>query len=85
MRPYTDSKGSDEFNLKLSEQRAQSVYSYLNSKGIITSRLNIQGLGEANPIGDNETEEGRAHNRRVEFIITANEEMIEEAQEQANQ
>lgn len=80
---YTDSKGSDEYNLKLSEQRAASVREYLASKGLNASRFTTVGLGEADPIGDNETDAGRSQNRRVEFSIVANEKMIEDAKKEA--
>ena len=62
---YTDSTGTDEYNLGLSERRAQSVSTYLQGKGIAVGRLAASGAGKADPIGDNETEEGRALNRRV--------------------
>ncbi len=77
---YTDSVGSDSYNLTLSEKRANSVKSYLISKGIASSRLIARGEGKASPIASNDTDEGRAKNRRVEFAITANEKMINEAQ-----
>lgn len=82
---YTDSKGSDAYNLGLSERRANSVVAYLKSKGISGSRLTAIGQGESNPRGDNNTEAGRAQNRRVEFAITANEKMINEAKNQAGE
>ncbi len=67
---YTDSVGSDAYNLKLSLQRAQSVADYLiYVEGIDSSRIKIEGKGKANPIADNSTEEGRAKNRRVEIKI----------------
>lgn len=80
---FTDSKGSDAYNQGLSERRASSVVNYLQSKGIASSRLSSLGQGESNPRGDNETDAGRAQNRRVEFAITANDKMVEEAQQQA--
>lgn len=80
---FTDSKGSDAYNQGLSERRASSVVSYLKAKGISSSRLKSIGQGETNPRGDNNTEAGRAQNRRVEFGITANEKMIEDAQNEA--
>ncbi|RZM09937.1 MAG: OmpA family protein, partial [Pedobacter sp.] len=64
---YTDSNGSDEFNLKLSERRTQSVKTYLVKQGIPESRLTSTGMGEANPVADNKTAAGRARNRRVEL------------------
>lgn len=66
---YTDNVGSDEFNNKLSTQRAKSVYDYLVTKGINKSRLSFAGYGKANPIAGNDTEEGRKINRRIEFRI----------------
>lgn len=75
---YTDSKGSDEYNLGLSEKRATSVKSYLAAKGISSSRIQIKGMGEADPIATNDTDEGRSVNRRVEFAIVANEDMVKE-------
>ncbi|KGO90285.1 OmpA family protein [Flavobacterium suncheonense] len=82
---YTDSKGSDEYNLSLSEQRASAVKSYLASKGLVSSRFKIVGMGEADPIATNDTDEGRGKNRRVEFAITANDKMVEDAKKEAGQ
>lgn len=82
---YTDSTGAVEYNQKLSEQRAASVKNYLAGKGLSVSRFTTKGLGIADPIADNETVEGRSKNRRVEFAITANEKMIEDAQKEAGQ
>jgi outer membrane protein OmpA-like peptidoglycan-associated protein len=79
---YTDSKGSDEYNLSLSEKRANSVRAYLISKGLVANRFEAVGQGEVDPIADNETEEGRAKNRRVEFTIIANDAMINDAQKE---
>lgn len=81
---YTDSTGSAEYNLKLSDQRAASVRSYLVGKGINTSRFSTIGYGIADPIATNETAEGRSQNRRVEFAIIANDKMVEDAQKQAD-
>lgn len=67
---HTDSIGSDRYNLKLSQQRAQSTMDYLISQGISPSRLSAQGYGEMNPIASNDTDEGRALNRRVEIRVT---------------
>ena len=66
---YTDSTGSFEHNQQLSEQRARSVANYLSSVGVSSVRLNSRGYGERNPIADNNTESGRAMNRRVEVRI----------------
>ena len=80
---YTDSTGTVEHNLTLSEQRAASVKTYLATKGISSARFNTSGLGIADPIATNDTPEGRSQNRRVEFAITANEKMVQDAQKQA--
>ncbi|MDP4221014.1 MAG: OmpA family protein [Bacteroidota bacterium] len=66
---YTDSKGSPEYNLDLSKRRAESVKTYLVRQGISDSRITTKGYGEANPIASNDTDEGRAENRRVEFVV----------------
>jgi outer membrane protein OmpA-like peptidoglycan-associated protein len=76
---YTDSKGTDSYNLDLSTRRAAAVKSYMSSKGIMASRMNTMGMGEADPIATNDTDAGRAQNRRVEFAITANQDMINDA------
>jgi outer membrane protein OmpA-like peptidoglycan-associated protein len=66
---YTDSKGSDAYNQRLSEQRARAVVAWLVAQGIDKRRLRAQGFGEERPIDTNDTDEGRANNRRVEFHI----------------
>jgi outer membrane protein OmpA-like peptidoglycan-associated protein len=66
---HTDNIGSDEYNEALSLRRAESVYYYLISKGIDEKRMSYKGYGESQPIATNETEEGRALNRRTEFKI----------------
>ena len=66
---HTDNVGSDEFNLILSENRAKAVYNYLVNNGIDANRLQYKGFGETAPIATNETEEGKAMNRRTEFVI----------------
>ena len=66
---HTDSKGSDDYNWKLSENRSKSVVDYLIAKGISTSRLVAKGYGETKPMDTNETDEGRQNNRRTEFKI----------------
>ncbi len=80
---YTDSTGSVEHNLTLSQQRAASVKSYLSGKGISVSRFTTSGLGIADPVATNDTAAGRSQNRRVEFAITANEKMVQDAQKEA--
>ncbi len=79
---YTDNTGTPEYNLKLSGERAASVKNYLSGKGLKSSRFQTTGLGIADPIATNETPDGRSQNRRVEFAITANEKMVQEAQSQ---
>ena len=79
---YTDSTGEDAYNLKLSAQRAATVKSYLSAKGLAKSRFVTTGMGEVEPIASNETVDGKSQNRRVEFAITANDKMIQDAQKQ---
>ncbi len=66
---HTDSKGADVYNETLSQGRSQSVVDYLASQGIENARLTARGYGEAKPIDTNDTEAGRANNRRVEFTV----------------
>jgi outer membrane protein OmpA-like peptidoglycan-associated protein len=66
---HTDSDGSEVFNQKLSEGRAQSAVNYLNSKGVNTNRLVAKGYGESQPLSPNTSAEGKAKNRRVELKI----------------
>ncbi len=65
---HTDSQGSREINQPLSERRASAVRAWLASKGIDEARLKIAGFGDSKPIDTNATPEGRANNRRVEFV-----------------
>jgi OOP family OmpA-OmpF porin len=67
---HTDSKGSDAYNLKLSDRRAKAVFDYLTSRGVDPARLSSVGKGESAPIADNATDEGRQENRRVMLIRT---------------
>ena len=69
---HTDSVGAARFNQRLSEDRAEAVRAYVAGKGVDTARLNAEGRGEAEPIADNATAEGRAANRRVEILVTLN-------------
>ena len=80
---HTDDKGTDSYNLSLSQRRADAVGDYLKANGIATSRLTIKWYGESQPKVDNTTDANRAENRRVEFGITANDKMKEEAQKEA--
>ena len=66
---HTDSTGSDSYNLELSQRRAASVSSYLNSRGIVGDRLLSIGYGKARPIATNDSAEGRQQNRRVEITV----------------
>jgi OmpA-OmpF porin, OOP family len=66
---HTDSVGSDTYNQALSERRASSVAAYLLSQGVAPNKLTSEGKGQSEPVADNETEEGRATNRRVELHI----------------
>lgn len=66
---YTDDTGGDDLNRKLSQQRADNARAMLQSNGVLPERMMSWGLGSKNPIADNATAEGKAKNRRVEFII----------------
>lgn len=66
---HTDGKGSDEYNIRLSQARAQSVVDYLKGKGVSPDRLVAKGYGKTQPIASNDTEEGRQLNRRTEFKV----------------
>ena len=67
---HTDNIGNDAANLKLSENRAKSVFGYLLEKGIAEYRLTYKGFGKSIPVAGNDSEEGRAKNRRTVFVIT---------------
>jgi outer membrane protein OmpA-like peptidoglycan-associated protein len=69
---HTDNRGSEQYNIRLSQARAQAVFDYLVSSGIEPHRLIPKGYGESTPISSNETEEGRQRNRRTEFKILHN-------------
>jgi outer membrane protein OmpA-like peptidoglycan-associated protein len=66
---HTDSTGSHEYNMKLSEQRAMSVKNYLAGRGVPAKRMVTVGAGPDYPVASNDTPEGRAENRRVEITI----------------
>lgn len=78
---HTDSIGSDAYNKRLSERRAQSAGDFLMTQGIVRERLTLEGRGETEPVATNETETGRQQNRRVEIAIYASEEYRERVQE----
>ncbi|MBK6266370.1 OmpA family protein [Marivirga sp. S37H4] len=80
---HTDSRGSTAYNKDLSVKRASAVVNYLTTKGISGRRVSINGFGESVPKYDNNTKSGRDQNRRVEFLITANEKMKVQAKQQA--
>jgi outer membrane protein OmpA-like peptidoglycan-associated protein len=84
LQGHTDSKGSIAYNQNLSEERAQTVFGYLDAKGIKSNRMTTKGFGESAPKYDNETTDGRSQNRRVEFLITANEKMKADAKKEAS-
>lgn len=67
---HADNKGSEEVNMRISEQRARAVFNYLKAKGIKPSRMIAKGLGQSEPFASNDTEEGRQANRRVEVKIS---------------
>jgi OOP family OmpA-OmpF porin len=67
---HTDSVGGDAYNLALSDRRAKAVFDYLSSRGVDPARVKSEGKGEAEPIADNKTAEGRQENRRVMLIRT---------------
>jgi outer membrane protein OmpA-like peptidoglycan-associated protein len=66
---FTDSQGSSEYNLVLSQKRADAVRSYLISRGYPGDLINTRGIGEERPVSDNSSAEGRANNRRVEIVV----------------
>jgi outer membrane protein OmpA-like peptidoglycan-associated protein len=67
---HTDSVGRDEYNLKLSDERAGAVRDYLLSQGVSPANLTAVGLGKANPVASNQTATGRLQNRRVEMVVS---------------
>jgi outer membrane protein OmpA-like peptidoglycan-associated protein len=82
---HTDNKGTNDYNQTLSQRRASSVASYLRAQRVSSSRLTTKGMGESDPIATNDTEDGRSQNRRVEFVITANEKMKADAKREAGE
>lgn len=81
---HTDDVGKDDYNMKLSRKRADAVVSYLRQAGIADSRLTTKYYGESQPKVDNTSDANRALNRRVEFAITANEKMKEDAKKESS-
>jgi outer membrane protein OmpA-like peptidoglycan-associated protein len=81
---HTDNKGTETYNMGLSERRAAAVKTYAVSQGVPSSRLTTVGKGFAEPIADNATDAGRAANRRVEIVIVANDQLKKQAQQAGN-
>lgn len=77
---HTDNRGAESYNQDLSEKRASAVANYLKMRGVSGDRLTTIGQGLDNPVETNETEEGRARNRRVEISIAANEDLVDKAE-----
>jgi len=80
---HTDAVGRESYNQDLSERRAESAANYLISQGVDRNRIDTRGLGETEPVASNETDSGRARNRRVEVAIYASEEMRDRAKREA--
>jgi outer membrane protein OmpA-like peptidoglycan-associated protein len=81
---HTDWIGDENYNQRLSERRARSASDYLIAQGIQRNRIDVEGKGEHEPIADNETEEGRQQNRRVEVAIFASDEYVEQLKAEHN-
>jgi outer membrane protein OmpA-like peptidoglycan-associated protein len=79
---HTDSKGTDAYNMDLSERRAESAARYLRARGV-SRPIQVVGRGEREPVATNDTDEGRSLNRRVEVAIYASPEMVERARREA--
>jgi outer membrane protein OmpA-like peptidoglycan-associated protein len=82
---HTDDTGTDSYNLSLSERRAAAVSGYLKGRGVGAARITTKGFGESAPKYANDNEENRSLNRRVDFLITANEKMVQDAKKEAGQ
>ena len=78
---HTDSKGTEEYNQKLSERRAEAVANYLVKLGVDRDKVSAVGYGESNPVATNETDSGRQLNRRVEIIVLKDKESSENNEE----
>ncbi len=72
---HADATGADDYNLKLSRRRADAVAGYLKSRSVKNARIDEKGYGESQPVADNDTESGRAKNRRVDIAVFANDKM----------
>jgi outer membrane protein OmpA-like peptidoglycan-associated protein len=70
---HTDSVGSDDYNMTLSQNRANAVRDYLIQKGINSSSISSRGFGESQPVAENSTSSGRQQNRRVELVVSGDE------------
>ena len=81
---HTDSQGDDAYNMALSQRRANSASAYLQSQGVPSSRVSTSGRGEAEPVASNDTEAGRAQNRRVEVAIYASPEYREQVKKSSS-
>ncbi|MGM0460717.1 MAG: OmpA family protein [Bacteroidota bacterium] len=79
---HTDSTGDEDYNMSLSERRAQSAANYMISQGLSESRVQTEGRGETEPIADNSSEQGQQENRRVEVAIFASPEYVERLEEE---
>jgi outer membrane protein OmpA-like peptidoglycan-associated protein len=80
---HTDNTGTVDYNSNLAQQRAAVTAGYLEGKGISSSRLTVKGFGETSPKYSNDTNDGQTQNRRVEFLISANEKMKADAAKEA--
>jgi outer membrane protein OmpA-like peptidoglycan-associated protein len=80
---HTDSDGTEEYNMSLSERRARAVSNYLAQREVDARRMTVTWYGESQPVADNSTPEGKQANRRVEIAIMANEELKKAAREEA--
>lgn len=79
---HTDNKGSEQYNLSLSNQRSDAAKTYLISQGVPSSRIQARGRGELEPVGNNDEETGRDQNRRIEVAIIASQEYVDKIQAQ---
>jgi outer membrane protein OmpA-like peptidoglycan-associated protein len=80
---HTDDTGTDTYNQSLSEKRSAAVAAYLRANGISSGRITTKGFGESAPKYSNETADGQSMNRRVDFLITANQKMVEESKKES--